>query len=50
MTSFSPTLRKKILAKKLKTEEASQIAQAFLGLAHMDKEFGRGTKLQPEHG
>ena len=29
---------------KLKLEEMSQIAQAFLGLALMDKEFERGTK------
>lgn len=31
----------KDFGKKLKPDEVSQIAQAFLGLAHMDKEFGR---------
>ena len=30
--------------KKLRPDEVSQIAQAFLGLAHMDKEFGREIK------
>lgn len=43
-------IAEKDFGKKLKTEEASQIAQAFLGLAHMDKEFGRETKSQPENG
>jgi hypothetical protein len=33
--------------KKLKPEEVSRIAQAFLGLAHMDKEFGRPA-LRPQ--
>lgn len=36
--------------KKLKPEEVSQIAQAFLGLAHMDKEFGRATQAQSDVG
>jgi hypothetical protein len=43
-------IAEKDFGKKLKSEEINQIAQAFLGLAHMDKEFGRGTKLQPEDG
>jgi hypothetical protein len=33
---------------KLTAVEISRIAQAFLGLAHMDKEFGREPKLQPQ--
>jgi hypothetical protein len=39
----------KDFGKKLNAEEISQIAQAFLGLAHMEKEFGREAKvkLQP---
>ena len=34
-------IAEKNFGKKLTAEEISQIAQAFLGLAHMDKEFGR---------
>jgi len=36
-------IAEKDFGKKLKPAEISQIAQAFLGLAHMDKEFGRET-------
>jgi len=43
-------IAEKEFGKKLTTEEIGRIAQAFLGLAHMDKEFGRGTKLQPQVG
>jgi hypothetical protein len=41
-------IAEKDFGKKLKAEEISQIAQAFLGLAHMDKEFGREAKVQPQ--
>lgn len=34
-------ISEKDFGRKLKPEEVSQIAQAFYGLAHMDKEFGR---------
>jgi hypothetical protein len=37
-------ISEKDFGRKLKPEEVSQIAQAFLGMAHMDKEFGRGAK------
>ena len=43
-------IAEKDFGKKLAADEISRIAQAFLGLAHMDKEFGRGTKLQPQVG
>jgi len=35
--------------KKLSAKEVGEIAQAFLGLAHMDKEFGRETKPKTGH-
>lgn len=38
----------KDFGKKLKAEEISQIAQAFLGLAHMDKEFGRKDNVKSQ--
>ena len=38
----------KDFGKKLKVEEINQIAQAFLGLAHMDKEFGREIIFKPQ--
>lgn len=41
-------IAEKDFGKKLKAGEISQIAQAFLGLAHMDKEFGREAKVQPQ--
>lgn len=41
-------IAEKDFGKKLKAEEISQIAQAFLGLAHMDKEFGRDMKVKPQ--
>jgi hypothetical protein len=41
-------IAEKDFGKKLSSEEISRIAQAFLGLAHMDKEFGRPTKTQSE--
>jgi hypothetical protein len=34
-------ITEKDFGKKLNTKEIGQVAQAFLGLAHMDKEFGR---------
>jgi len=43
-------IAEKDFGKKLTAEEISRIAQAFLGLAHMDKEFGREAKLQPQDG
>ena len=35
--------------KQLSAKEVGEIAQAFLGLAHMDKEFGRETKPKTVH-
>ena len=40
----------KDFGKKLTSADVGQIAQAFLGLAHMDKEFGRETKKQSQNG
>ena len=40
----------KDFGKQLGPEDVSRIAQAFLGLAHMDKEFGRETKTQGRDG
>ena len=37
-------IAEKDFGKKLSAEEVGRIAQAFLGLAHMDKEFGRASK------
>lgn len=36
----------KDFGKRLSAEQVSEIAQAFLGLAHMDKEFGRESKVK----
>lgn len=41
-------ITEKDFGKNLKPEEISQIAQAFLSLAHLEKEFGRGKKSKPE--
>jgi hypothetical protein len=40
-------IAEKDFGKKLKAEEITQIAQAFLGLAHMEKEFGREINAKP---
>ncbi|MFZ0826696.1 MAG: nuclease-related domain-containing protein [Verrucomicrobiia bacterium] len=41
-------ITEKDFGKKLNAEEVREIAQAFLGLAHMDKEFGLESKSKPQ--
>jgi len=41
-------IAEKDFGKKLTPNDVSRIAQAFLGLAHMEKEFGRETKAKPQ--
>lgn len=43
-------IAEKDFGKKLRPDEVIQIAQAFLGLAHMDKDFGSEAKAQIQDG
>jgi Nuclease-related domain len=43
-------IRERDFGKKLRPDEVSQIAQAFLGLALMDQDFGRASRTQAQAG